>query len=93
MRQQRQPRASPLNIRIKPDQRRLIEQAAEVRDMTVSDFVRDVALAEARNTLLDRTLFPLDDEQWTAFVAVLDAPPADNPRLKDLMARSPSWER
>lgn len=93
MRQQTEPKASPLNIRIKPEQRRLIEQAAGARDMTVSDFVRDVALAEARDTLLDRTLFPLDDARWNAFAAALDAPPADNPRLKDLMARTPSWER
>lgn len=93
MRQQTEPKASPLNIRIKPEQRRLIERAAGAKDMTVSDFVREVALAEARNTLLDRTLLPLDDARWRAFVAALDAPPTDNPRLSDLMARSPSWER
>ena len=51
-----------LNIRIKANQRRLIERAAREADQTVSDFVRDAAVREAQHTLLDRTTFHIDAE-------------------------------
>lgn len=83
----------PLNIRIKSHQRRLIEQAAVASDKTVSDFVREVTLREARNTLLDQTAIQFTAQAWEAFTQALDAPPRDNPRLHDLMSRRPLWER
>ena len=85
--------ATPLNIRIKSDQRSLIEQAAEATEMTVSDFVREAAVREAENALLDRTTFELDETRWDEFVEALDAPPSDNPRLRDLMTRKAPWEK
>ena len=51
---------SPLNIRIRADQRLLIEQAAQALDKTVSDFVREAALREANQTLLDQVIFQLN---------------------------------
>ncbi|NJN45277.1 MAG: DUF1778 domain-containing protein, partial [Candidatus Competibacteraceae bacterium] len=51
----------PLNIRIKAEQRNLIEQAAQATDKTVSDFVRDAALQHAQDALLDRTHLLLDE--------------------------------
>ena len=85
-------KTSPLNIRIKAHQRRLIEKAAGSSDKTVSDFVRDVALREAEMVLLDRSAVSFADQAWADFTAALDAPPADNPRLRDLMRRPPLWE-
>jgi len=85
-------RVAALNIRIKSAQRALIEQAARASGKTVSDFVREVALREAENALLDRSAIELDAARWERFVAALDAPPASNPRLRDLMARKPAWE-
>lgn len=86
-------KVSPLNIRIKAHQRKLIEQAAGATDRTVSDFVREVALREARNTLLDQTTIRFTDQAWESFTTALDADPADNPRLRDLMSRRPPWEK
>ena len=80
-----------LNIRVKAVQRRLIERAAKEVEKTVSDFVRDAAVREAQHTLLDQTTFHVDDETWERFVAALDAPIKDNPRLRDLMSREPVW--
>ena len=50
-----QKKAAPLNIQVTARQRALIEQAASAAEMTVSDFVRDAALLQAKNALLDRT--------------------------------------
>lgn len=86
-------KSPPLNIRIKGPQRALIERAAKQADKSISDFVRDAALQEAENTLLDTTRIELDPAAWEQFIAVLDAPPAENPRLRDLMSRKAPWER
>lgn len=87
-----QDKSPALNIRIKGPQRALIAQAARRANKTVSDFVRDAALAEAENQLLDITRFELDPAAWAQFTAALDAPPADNPRLRELLARKAPWE-
>ena len=84
--------ASALNIRIKSGQRELIERAAKELDQTVSEFVRDAAVREARHALLDRTTFHIDDETWQTFNDALDAPTQDNPRLRDLVSREPVWK-
>ena len=84
--------ATPLNIHIRSDQRDLIEQAASVLDKTVSDFVREAALREANNALLDQTIFQLDSAAWKKFNAALDASPSNNPKLKDLLSRKLVWE-
>jgi uncharacterized protein (DUF1778 family) len=86
-------KVSPLNIRIKAHQRRLIEQAAGTTDKTVSDFVREAALREARNILLDQTQIRFTDQAWEEFTAALDADPADNPGLRRLMVRQPLWKK
>ena len=86
-------KVTPLNIRIRQEQRSLIERAAAALDKTVSDFVRDAALREAANALLDKTVFHLNAEAWGKFNAALDAPPANNVRLQDLMSRKPVWEK
>lgn len=82
-----------LNIRIKAPQRALIERAARQADKSISDFVRDAAIQEAQSTLLDTTRIVLDPAAWEQFAAALDAPPADNPRLRDLMTRKAPWKR
>lgn len=88
-----QPEKSPaLNIRIKAPQRALIARAATRANKTISDFVRDAAIQEAEAILLDVTRIELDPAAWAQFTAALDAPPADNPRLRDLMARKAPWE-
>jgi uncharacterized protein (DUF1778 family) len=42
--------------------------------------------------LCDRTLIRLSDEDFDAFVAVLENPPPPTDALIDLLRRRPSWE-
>ncbi|HPY39768.1 MAG TPA: DUF1778 domain-containing protein [Thiolinea sp.] len=86
-------KVSPLNIRIRQEQRYLIEKAAKILDKTVSDFVRDAALRDAENTLLDRTNFYLEAEAWELFNSALNKPPVNNAGLRNLMMRKPVWEK
>jgi uncharacterized protein (DUF1778 family) len=67
-----------------------LQEAAGVSNKSLTEFVLDNALNAAYD-VPDRRKFYLDQESWDAFMAALDAPPKDNPRLRDLFARKPSW--
>jgi uncharacterized protein (DUF1778 family) len=58
----------------------------------VSDFVIESALARAEETLADRRHFGLNAEQWEAFMAALDAPPRELPRVKRLFSEPSIFE-
>lgn len=87
-------REAPINIRAKTSQRDLIDMAASLVSKTRTDFVLEAACREAQNILLDRRLFILDDKQYDAFLAELDAPitPERQARINDLMSRKSPWE-
>ena len=72
-------------IRVK----RILQEAAAARNKTMTEFVLDVAVTEAAEVLANQRLFLLDDEQWEAFLAALDAPTKPRPRLESLL-REPS---
>ena len=79
------PRSNKLDIRITPEAKRLLQQAAEERHTTISQFVLDSALASARSVLAERSLIELDADDWAAFMAALDAPPRRHPRMERLL--------
>ena len=74
-----------IDIRTTPSAKRKLQEAAAIRDKTVSEFLLDSGLIAAAETLADRRLFFLDEAQWTAFLAALDAPPKPKPRLEALL--------
>ena len=78
-------RSEKLDIRVTPDAKSLLQQAAEARHKTVSEFVLDSALGVAEDVLKERNVIQLDADQWQAFVAALDAPPRRHPRLERLL--------
>lgn len=78
-----------IEIRTTTRVKRVLQEAAAARNKTMTEFVLDVAMTEAAEVLADRRLFLLNDEQWEAFLAALDAPTKPKPRLESLM-REPS---
>jgi uncharacterized protein (DUF1778 family) len=58
----------------------------------MADLISDSATTDF-DALADGRVFRLNDAQWSAFVAALDAPVADNPPLRALLASKPAWER
>lgn len=82
-------KAERIEIRTSARVKRVLQDAAAARNKTMSEFVLDVALTEAAGVLADRRLISLDDKQWEAFLAALDAPTKARPRLESLM-REPS---
>ncbi len=61
-------------LRVKPEQKALIERAAEARGLTVTDFVLSLALREAEIAVTERRLFTLDPDAYDHFLAVLERP-------------------
>jgi len=74
-----------IDIRTTQVAKRTLQQAATLSSKTVSEFMLDSALTQAAEVLADRRLFLLDDAQWTAFMAALDAPARPMPRLERLL--------
>jgi len=74
-------RCETLNLRIKPEDRGLIDRAAAITGKSKTDFVLEAARRAAETTLLDRTLFVVSDDALAAFRALLDAPPDPNDKL------------
>ena len=81
-----------LNLRIKPEERGLIDRAAKTLGKNRTDFVLDAARRAAEDALLDRTVFTVSPKAYAEFLARLDAPPKPNERLRQTMQTSPPWE-
>jgi uncharacterized protein (DUF1778 family) len=81
-----------LNLRIKPDDRGLIDRAAKLTGKTKTDFVLDAARRAAEDALLDRTLFVVGPEAFDAFRARLDEPPHPNEKLRRTLQTPAPWE-
>lgn len=77
-----------IDIRTTTCAKRLLQEAARVAHKNVSDFLLESGIAAAEQSLADRRIFPLDDEAWSAFQAVLDRPVAKSkPRLRKLLSQ------
>lgn len=74
------------DFRVDADTDRLVRQAAQTTERTLTDFVVDAAVVEAERLLADRREFVLDAEQWQRFVTLLDRSPQDNPGLAKLFS-------
>src|SRR6267378_1919541 len=85
-------RSEKLDLRLTPEAKRTLNIAATAAGRSVSEFVLESALARAEETLADRRQFGLDAEQWAAFMAALDAPPRELPRLELLFRERSVFE-
>lgn len=85
-------RSERVDLRMTPSAKQTLQQAASAANKTLTEFLLDSGLNAAYDTLADRRAFVLDEDRWNAFMAALDAPPADNPRLRALLRRKPAWE-
>ncbi|MCC4635868.1 MULTISPECIES: DUF1778 domain-containing protein [Xanthomonas] len=82
-----------LNLRIKPEERSLIDRAAKARGKNRTDFVLDAARSAAEEALLDQTLIAASPDAYAAFLARLDMPPQPNARLRKTMQTPAPWEK
>ena len=82
-----------LNIRIKPEERNLIDRAAKTRGKNRTDFILDAARLAAEDALLDQTIISVSPQAYKQFLARLDMPPKADERLRKTMQTSAPWDR
>lgn len=84
-------RDAAINLRARPEQRDLIDQAAQLLGRNRSDFMLEAACERAQAVLLDQAFFKLDSARFREFSKLLDAPVAPDAGLKRLLAVQPPW--
>lgn len=84
-------RDAAINLRVLPEQRDLIDHAAQLLGMNRSDFVLEAACDKAQSVVLDQVFFALDADRLRQFTELLDAPPARNPGLERLEGVKVPW--
>ena len=78
-------RSEKLDIRITPEAKQILQQAAKERHTSISQFVLESALNSASAVLAERSRFMLDAGQWEAFMEALDSPPRRHARMERLL--------
>lgn len=86
-------RSETINLRASQKQKELIDRAAEALGKSRSDFMLETVCREAETVLLDRRYFALSKDALERFSAMLDHPPASNPKLRLLLHTRAPWER
>jgi uncharacterized protein (DUF1778 family) len=81
-----------LNIRIRAEERGLIDRAAAVRGTNRTDFILDAARRAAEDALLDQSLISVGPKAYAEFIERLDAPAKPNARLRRTMKRPLPWK-
>jgi uncharacterized protein (DUF1778 family) len=80
-----------LNLRVPAAERSLIDRAAKSSGKTRTDFILGAARRAAEEELLDRSLFLVSPASYTKFLALLDAPPKPNAKLRRTLRTAPPW--
>jgi len=68
-------------------QKKVIAQAARIKEVTMSEFVLEQSLTAAQRVIADQAQFTLPRKQWKEFCAALDAPPKSIPALRRLLTK------
>ncbi len=82
-----------LSVRVTPDERALLEAAAEQSRTTLSEFVRRKSVEAAEMDVLNRSIVTIPAQDWKALEAWINRPPEAKDTLARLARRRPSWER
>jgi uncharacterized protein (DUF1778 family) len=81
-----------MQLRLRPEQKHVIAQAARLRQTTLSNFMLQHAYNAAQEVLADQVHFILPPERWREFCRALDAPPRVIPALKSLFSEPSPWD-
>lgn len=82
-----------LSVRVTPNERALLEAAAEQSRTTLSEFMRRKSVEAAEMEVLNRSIVTIPAKDWEAFEAWINSPTRAKEKLAKLARRKPSWER
>jgi uncharacterized protein (DUF1778 family) len=81
-----------LSVRVSPNERALLEAAAEQSRTSLSDFMRRKSVEAAELEILNRSVVTIPAEDWEAFEAWINRPAEVIPALRELMRRKQTRE-
>ena len=90
-------KAEHLHIRASEREKAMLSQAAQARNMSVSQFILQTTLPVAEEIVKSeagnvQTVFRLGPKAWEEFNRLLDAPARDIPALRELFGSKVPWE-
>jgi uncharacterized protein (DUF1778 family) len=81
-----------LNLRTTAETKQLLQRAAEVKGVSISEFILGPAREQAQNTLLDQRFFFLTAEEYDRFVAEASDLEQNKERIQKILAFRAPWE-
>ncbi|MCY7382849.1 MAG: DUF1778 domain-containing protein [Microcoleus sp. CAN_BIN18] len=87
-----QTRHVTISIRVQPNQRDLIDRAAQLQGKSPSQFILESADQKAQDVLLNRCCLALDELKFKQFLTLIDAPPTPNQQLNTLLKTKSPWD-
>lgn len=83
-------KASRFEMRLTPLQKERLDQAAEIKGLSTSQWALSNLLVAADRDIQESHVLYLDDEQWNSFIKSLDEPmPA---KMVELLESEPIWK-
>jgi len=84
-----------IHLRARPQDRKLIDRAAELSGSNRSQFMLAAAVKEAKNVLLDQTTIYADTKTFRKILDWMDKPATahETAGMKKLLAAKASWQR
>lgn len=83
---------SRIDLRVKPVEKALFERAAASKGVRLTEFAVSAMTVAAEMALADQSHFTLSEEGMGRFLAALEAPPQELPRLRELFAQKSVFE-
>lgn len=85
-------KTAPMNMRVDPSVRNIIDTAANLLNLDRSVFIQQVALSKAREVISNQRDFYLNDKAFEAFDQKLNDEPKTNKGMENLLSRKSPWE-
>ena len=83
-------KASRFEMRLTPSQKERLDQAAEIKGLSTSQWALSNLLVAADRDIQESHVIYLDDEQWNSFIKSLDEPMPT--KMVELLESEPIWK-
>ena len=83
-------KASRFEMRLTPSQKERLDQAAEIKGLSTSQWALSNLLVAADRDIQESHVLYLDDEQWNSFINSLDVPMPT--KMVELLESEPIWK-
>lgn len=83
-------KASRFEMRLTPSQKERLDQAAEIKGLSTSQWALSNLLVAADRDIQESHVLYLDDEQWNSFIKSLDEPMPT--KMVELLENEPIWK-